>query len=208
LLGAVEMTPIEVAGIYHTLASEGVYTPLRAIREVQTAEGQPLRRYPLEMEQRFSNEASFQLQYLLQLALREGTGQSVYREFPEALSLAGKTGTSNNRRDSWFAGFSGQHMAVAWLGRDDNRETPLTGAGGALRVWSDVMSELPTQGLTVTPSGDVSFEWIDQSTGLRSGERCEGAVWLPLREGQRPRDSAPCQVDSSSQPSWWQRLWR
>lgn len=208
LLGSVEMSPYEVAGLYHTLAAEGVYTPLRAIREVQTADGQPLRRYPLKMEQRFSTEASFQLQYLLQLALREGTGRQVYREMPEALALAGKTGTTNDRRDSWFAGFSGQHLAVTWLGRDDNRETPFSGASGALWVWSDVMRELPTQSLTLAPPGELSFDWLDESTGLLSAERCEGAKWLPLRESQRPAQSADCRVDREAQPSWWRRLWR
>ncbi len=207
LLGAVEMTPTEVAGIYHTLAAEGVYTPLRAIREVLTAEGEPLRRYPLSVEQRFSTEGSFQLQYLLQLVLREGTGKQVYQQFPEDLALAGKTGTSNDQRDSWFAGFSGQHLAVVWLGRDNNKETPLSGSTGALQVWADLMGELPTQGAALAPPGDVSFDWLDQSTGLLSAERCEGAVWLPLREGQTPHTSAPCHLDRSESPRWWQRLW-
>lgn len=208
LLGAVEMSPYEVSGIYHTLAAEGVYTPLRAIREVLTAEGDPLRRYPLKMEQRFSPEASFQMQYLLQLALREGTGKQVYDRLPEGLALAGKTGTTNDYRDSWFAGFSGQHLAVFWMGRDNNDETPLTGSTGALHAWADLMSELPTQGLPLTPPGDVSFDWLDEETGKLSAEHCEGAVWLPLREGQGPEESADCQLDRSSSPSWWQRLWR
>ena len=208
LLGAVEMTPYEVSGIYHTLAAEGVYTPLRAIREVLTAEGDPLRRYPLKMEQRFSPEASFQMQYLLQLALREGTGRSVYQRLPEGLAMAGKTGTSNDYRDSWFAGFSGQHLAVVWLGRDNNEETPLTGSSGALHAWADMMADLPTQGLPLTPPGDVSFDWIDSATGKLSAERCEGAVWLPLREGQVLEESAGCRIDRSSRPSWWQRLWQ
>lgn len=208
LLGAVEMTPMEVAGIYHTLAAEGVYTPLRSIREVLTAEGEPLRRYPLELEQRFSPEASFQLQYLLQLALREGTGRRVYDQFPEQLTLAGKTGTSNDQRDSWFAGFSGEHLAVAWLGRDDNGATPLSGAGGALQVWTDLMLSLPTQGLSLNPPGEVSFDWLDSETGLLSAEHCENAVWLPLRAGQQPSKQAPCKLTDNSGASWWQRLLR
>lgn len=206
LLGAVEMTPLEVAGIYHTLAAEGVYTPLRAIREVLTAEGEPLRRYPLELEQRFSAEASFQLQYLLQLALREGTGRRVYDQFPEQLTLAGKTGTTNDQRDSWFAGFSGEHLAVAWLGRDDNSATPLSGAGGALQVWTDLMVGLPTHGLSLNPPGEISFDWLDSETGQLSAEHCENAVWLPLRPGQQPAEQARCKLTGNSGASWWQRL--
>ncbi len=208
LLGSVEMTPLEVANIYHTLAAEGVYTPMRAIREVLTAEGEPLRRYPLELEQRFSPEASFQLQYLLQLALRQGTGRRVYDQFPEQLTLAGKTGTSNDQRDSWFAGFSGEHLAVAWLGRDDNSATPLSGAGGALQVWADLMVALPTQGLTLNPPGEISFDWLDSETGQLSAEHCQNAVWLPLRPGQQPSEQAPCKLTRDSGASWWQRLLR
>lgn len=205
LLGSIDMSVFEVAGIYHTLAAEGVYTRLRAIREVLTADGQPLRRYPLELEQRFTPASTFQLQYALQLVLREGTGRSVYSQFRESLPLAGKTGTTNDQRDSWFAGFSGEHLAVVWLGRDDNSATPLTGSGGALQVWADLMRQLPTQGVNLQPPEGVSFDWIDSSTGLLSAEQCEGALWLPLRENQRPQKSVSCNL-KESEKRWWQRL--
>lgn len=207
LLGSVDMSPYEVAGIYHTLAAEGVYTPLRAIREVLTATGEPLRRYPLQLEQRFSPSATFQMQYALQMVLREGTGRSVYNQFPESLPLAGKTGTTNDQRDSWFAGFSGEHLAIVWLGRDDNSATPLTGSGGALQVWADFMRVLPTQGVNMQPPEGVSFDWIDSKNGLLSAEHCEGAVWLPLREDQRPEETSECDI-SAGERSWWQRLLR
>lgn len=206
LLGAVDMSPYEVAGIYHTLAAEGVYAPLRAIREVLTATGEPLDRFPLQLQQRFSSESSFQIQYALQLVLREGTGRSVYHQFPASLPLAGKTGTTNDQRDSWFAGFSGEHLAVVWLGRDDNGTTPLTGTAGALQVWADFMRGLPTQGLSLQPPPGVSFDWIDTASGQLSAEQCAGAVWLPLRESQRPVDSVPCVFTAGDRP-WWQRLW-
>lgn len=205
LLGSVDMSPFEVAGIYHALAAEGVYTPLRAIREVLTATGEPLRRYPLQLEQRFSAAATFQTQFALQLVLREGTGRSVYNQFPESLPLAGKTGTTNDQRDSWFAGFSGEHLAVVWLGRDDNSATPLTGSAGALQVWADLMRVLPTQGVNLQPPQGVSFEWIDSTTGLLSAEHCEGASWLPLREEQRPRHSVACDI-ANPERRWWQRI--
>lgn len=206
LLGSVDMSAFEVAGIYHTLAAEGVYTPLRSIREVLTADGQPLRRYPLELEQRFSLESTFQLQYALQMVLREGTGRSVYNQFPESLPLAGKTGTTNDQRDSWFAGFSGEHLAVVWLGRDDNSATPLTGSGGALQVWADLMRQLPTRGVNMQPPAGVSFDWIDSKTGRLSAEHCDGAVWLPLRESQRPTEQSDCTLKNNGR-RWWQRLW-
>lgn len=207
LLGAVDMSPYEVAGIYHTLAAEGVHTPLRAIREVLTATGEPLNRFPLQLQQRLSSESSFQLQYALQMVLREGTGRSVYNQFPASLPLAGKTGTTNDQRDSWFAGFSGEHLAVVWLGRDDNGTTPLTGSAGALQVWADFMRGLPTQGLNLQPPPGVSFDWIDSASGQLSAEACAGAVWLPLRDARRPTQTVPCVLTTGDRP-WWQRLWR
>lgn len=207
LLGAVEMSPLDVAAIYHTLAAEGVYTKPRAIRDVLTAEGQPLKRYSLELEARFSPEVSFQLRYALQRAMREGTGRTAYSQLPNSLDVAGKTGTTNDQRDSWFAGFSSEHMAVVWVGRDDNSKTPLGGATGALPVWSDIMKQLPTQSLDNTPPLGVSFQWIDEKTGWLSSERCEGAVYLPLRDEYLPVNTVACaQTSTNPVRNFWQRL--
>jgi penicillin-binding protein 1B len=206
LLGSVEMTPFEVAGVYHTLAADGVYTPLQAIREVQTAEGKPLKRYPLQLEQRFDPAAVFALQYAMQRVMREGTGRSAYSRINPELALAGKTGTTNDLRDSWFAGFSGEHLAVAWLGRDDNKSTPFTGATGALQLWTDVMQQLPTQGLNLEPPVGVSFDWLDSATGKLSAEGCAGAVWLPVRDDFRPLQSVDCKLTQSPIKGFWKKL--
>jgi penicillin-binding protein 1B len=207
LIGAVDMSPMEVTGMYHTLAAEGVHTPLHAIREVLNAEGQPLKRYPLELDQRFSIQSMFELQYALQAVLREGTGRSVYNSFPASLPLAGKTGTTNDQRDSWFAGFSGEHLAVVWVGKDDNSKTPLSGASGALQVWADLMRQLPTQGVNQQPPEGVSFDWIDATTGLLSAEHCEGALWLPLHNEFKPKESAECKIqENTGEEHWWQKI--
>ncbi len=207
LIGAVDMSPLEVTGLYHTLAAEGVYTPLHAIREVLNAEGQPLKRYPLELDQRFSVQSTFELQHALQAVLREGTGRSVYNSFPESLPLAGKTGTTNDQRDSWFAGFSGEHLAVVWVGKDDNAKTPLSGASGALQVWADLMRQLPTQGVNQQAPEGVSFDWIDANTGLLSAEQCEGAMWLPLHNDFKPKESAECKIKANTgEEHWWQKI--
>lgn len=206
LIGAVDMSPIEVTNMYHTLAAEGVHTPLHAIREVLNAEGQPLKRYPLELDQRFSGQSTFELQYALQAVLREGTGRSVYNSFPASLPLAGKTGTTNDQRDSWFAGFSGEHLAVVWVGKDDNSKTPLSGASGALQVWADLMRQLPTQGVNQQAPEGVSFDWIDASSGLLSAEHCEGAMWLPLHNDFKPKESAECKIKADTEEHWWQKI--
>lgn len=207
-LGSVEMSPYEVAGVYHTLATEGSYTPLRAIRDVLTSTGEPLKRYPLRIEQRFRPQSAFQLQYALQAVLREGTGKRVYNQFSADLPLAGKTGTTNDQRDSWFAGFSGEHLAVVWVGRDDNSATPLTGSGGALQVWADLMTQLPTRGVNLTPPQGVSFDWLDHDTGALSAEGCAGAIWVPLETDFAPSRAVDCRLDQQQRErSWWHRFW-
>jgi penicillin-binding protein 1B len=127
LLGAGALTPIEVATMYQTIASGGFNTPLRGIRSVLTAEGEPLKRYPFQIQQRFDPGSIYLLQNAMQRVMREGTGKSVYNVLPGTLNLAGKSGTTNDSRDSWFAGFSQDLLAIVWMGRDDNTRRRLPG---------------------------------------------------------------------------------
>jgi penicillin-binding protein 1B len=191
LLGALDIPPIEVAELYHTLAADGVHAPLRAIGAVVTRDGQPLKRYPLEIQQVFTQEAIFALHHALHMVFREGTGRSVAGLFGNT-RLAGKTGTTNEQRDSWFAGFSSELMAVTWMGRDDNQPSPVSGAGGALQVWADFMQKVPTKGLDETPPSGMDFYWLDAATGTLSEAGCPGALWLPLRLEQVPSENHSC----------------
>ncbi|TQV71717.1 penicillin-binding protein 1B [Exilibacterium tricleocarpae] len=207
LLGAAELAPMEVAAMYHTIAADGVFTPLRSVRAVLDAQGQPLSRYPLQVEQRFAAETIHLLQYAMQAVMRTGTGRSVYRHIDEDLALAGKTGTTNNQRDSWFAGFSGDHLGVVWLGLDDNGQTPLTGATGAARVWGDIYAGLATRSLVFEKPIAVDYHWIDIDSGLLSGENCRGAQWIPFVRGSEPVLSGPCQFIENPVLRWFKRLW-
>ncbi|UTW44484.1 penicillin-binding protein 1B [bacterium SCSIO 12696] len=205
LLGATTMSPMEVAGIYHTIAADGFYTPLRAIRAIYNADNQPLRRYPYQVEQRFPAETVHLLQYAMQVVVREGTGKGVYRQLPQQLALAGKTGTSNDQRDSWFAGFTGNYLSVVWLGRDDNGKMPLTGATGALRVWGDIMKGMDNQSLAFQKPDQVNYLWVDPQ-GRLSGERCRDARYLPFVDGTEPRQKGPCYDSGRSVVDWFKRL--
>ncbi|MDX1594698.1 MAG: penicillin-binding protein 1B [Gammaproteobacteria bacterium] len=191
LLGAVEMTPLEVAQLYQTLAGNGFFTPLRAIREVITADGSQLQRYPLTVEQRFDPAAVYRLTYALQEVVRSGTARSMPASL-SALGVAGKTGTTDDLRDSWFAGYSGQHVAVAWVGRDDNAPTGLTGASGALRLWSGVLERLDSASLAPVPPEGVVTAWLEFDPLRRSAEGCPGAVRLPMLEAALPAEESAC----------------
>jgi penicillin-binding protein 1B len=192
MLGAVEMSPLDVAQLYHTIAANGFYSPLRAINSVFTAENVPLKRYPFVAEQRFDPKVMHLIHYALQVVLREGTGKSAYKRLPKDLVLAGKTGTTNDQRDSWFAGFSGNYLSVVWMGRDDNGKTPLTGGTGALQLWTDVMSELDNRSLVFNQPEGVSYHWVETGTGLLGRKGCAGSRYLPFIEGSEPVEKGRC----------------
>lgn len=192
LLGTVALTPLEVTQMYQTLAGGGFITPLRAIREVMTAQGTPLQRYPLRVEEVVSPAAVYLLNSVLQEAVKDGTGHALYEKLPHSLNIAGKTGTTDDLRDSWFAGFSGNYLSVVWLGMDDNSSTHLTGSMGAMRVWGALFSQLHAEPLQLAQPLDVESVWIDPATGLLGGEDCAGAVKLPFIKGSVPDRHAGC----------------
>jgi penicillin-binding protein 1B len=192
LLGAGALTPMEVADMYQTMANGGFNTPLRGIRSVLTAEGEPLKRYPYQIQQRFDAGAIYLLQNAMQRTMREGTGRSVYSRLPNSLALAGKTGTSNDSRDSWFAGFSQDLLAVVWLGRDDNGPTPLTGATGALQVWTDFMIKADPLPLDMPLPDNVVQAWVNAANGQGSDPSCPNAVQMPYIRGSEPVPGQAC----------------
>ena len=192
VLGVNTLTPLEVTQVYQTLASGGFRTPLRAIREVLTAQGEPLQRYPLNVDQVVEPAPLYLLTTAMQDVVREGTGRGLAAYLPADIEVAGKTGTTDDFRDSWFAGFTGERLAVAWVGRDDNQPTGLTGASGAMTIWGETMAQLSPEPLILPEPENVENVWIDPATGLLSAEECRDAVKLPFIAGSEPTESAPC----------------
>ncbi|MBW7472352.1 penicillin-binding protein 1B [Marinobacter sp. M216] len=192
LLGSVSMNPVTVAQMYQGLATSGFNTPLRTIREVTDSGGEALSRYSLEVDQVADPAAVHLVQYAMQETMQEGTGRSAYYTLPKELALAGKTGTTDDGRDSWFAGFSGDLLAVAWVGRDDNGPTSLTGASGALPVWSRFMARVPQHGLSpVVPDG-VNYHWVNSERQALTDEYCDNARLVPLIAGSEPDQTVSC----------------
>jgi penicillin-binding protein 1B len=208
LLGAGGLSPLSVANMYQTLANGGFNTPLRGIRNVLTAEGEPLKRYPFQIQQRFDSGAIYLLQNAMQRTMSEGTGRSVYNQLPRSLALAGKTGTSNDSRDSWFAGFSQDVLAVVWLGRDDNGPTPLTGATGALQVWADFMRKADPLPLDMPVPDNVVQAWVDANTGQGTDPSCPNAIQMPYIRGSQPAAGPACGIQAPvNEVMDWVRGW-
>ncbi|MGL1930882.1 MAG: penicillin-binding protein 1B [Desulfotalea sp.] len=200
LLGAVELPPIEVLQMYQTIAAGGYQTPLRAILAVTDQENKTLQRYPLTVQQTVDAGAVFCLTNALQGVTTEGTARSLQRLLPAELTVAGKTGTTDNLRDSWFAGFSGMHVAVAWVGRDDNKPTGLTGATGALGVWAATMAGINTAPLRPQPPKTINWYYADVNTGTIFTQKCgkKNETLLPfISKGTLP-EAVTCDSQTGS----------
>lgn len=191
-LGAVSLSPYEVAQMYQTIAAEGFATPLRTIRSVLNAQGEPLQRYELEIEQRFDSAHMFLLTHGLQETVQSGTGKSALNWLPESAKLAGKTGTSDEQRDSWFAGFSGNYLGVVWVGVDDNKTTPLTGATGALPIWAQTLSGLPLIPLQPQQPDSVEWQWINVQEQARTASHCKNSLHIPMARDTIPQEETAC----------------
>lgn len=192
MLGTAELSPMEVAGMYQVFANQGFSTPLRSVRAVTDAAGEPLRRYRLSTERVVDPEPMYLLNHALGEVMREGTGRNARATLPAGMTVAGKTGTTNDYRDSWFAGFSGDTLGVVWLGRDDNAGIGLTGSSGALGIWADALSATAVRGFQPTRPEGVKPLWIDQDTGARSHQSCSGSRELPYVVDHAPEEWTEC----------------
>lgn len=192
LLGAVEQSPLAVARFYETLAADGFRTPLRSVRAVTDGDGEVLSRYELDLDRGVDPEAVYLVNHALQRVVSQGTASRLDRWVDEDLRVAGKTGTTNDRRDSWFAGFTGDRLGVVWVGRDDNARSGLTGSTGAMTVWGRMFGDLQLRPRSAEPPQGIEPVWIDQGSGKRSAKGCEGAVQLPYRSGTAPQGKSEC----------------
>ncbi len=157
LLGAVELSPLQVAQLYQALASGGRVLPLTPLRAVLDRQGEVLSRVPL----RAGVPSQVEVIRLLTLALVDttvrGTAERLTRDGRIAVDSAGKTGTSDDLRDSWYAGFTGEHLGVVWIGNDDNSSSGKTGSSGALVLWEELFSQLPSRPIRLAFSEQVRW---------------------------------------------------
>jgi len=205
LLGALEMSPYQVASMFQTFASGGFQTEPRVIREVLDAYGKPLNRYSLAVKQVFNGDDVFLLTKAMQAVVQRGTARGVNKYLSPELNLAGKTGTSDDLRDSWFVGFSGNYLASVWVGNDNNSPTGLTGSSGALQVWANTMDKLAQQPLVLLESDNIALEWVDTQTGLVTQEGCPQAQPFYMRLDRLPEERLDCYAQDSV-PSWIDRM--
>jgi penicillin-binding protein 1B len=184
LLGTVEMTPLEVVQVYTSFANGGFRARLRSVRAVLDEQGRALKSFEVQVEVAAAPSAIYQLDRMLTLVTTRGTGRGALARLPLGTIAAGKTGTSSDTRDSWFAGFTGSYLAVVWVGYDDNRVTGLTGAAGALPVWGDTMASLKSASFQPVPPELIEDRWIGFGDGLETTPACNAdAVAVAVPKG-------------------------
>lgn len=206
VLGVGEYSPLMMTRVYQTIAVDGTRTPLRSILSIVNRDGETLRNNITEYERAVDPRSVHLLHYALREVVREGTGRGVYRSLPQDFHVAGKTGTTNDGRDSWFAGFSGDLLAVTWIGWDNNQPTGLTGSSGALRLWADFMQQAAKRPLDYRMPAGVELHWIDDQSGELTGEKCERARLLPFAKGSQPTNRTNCQPARQGIRGWFEKL--
>ena len=185
LLGAVELSPYEVAQLYQTMANKGLYLPLAAVSAITTQNGQVLHQRKALPEQRVAQEPLYLLQYALNQATQNGTAGALAQQFPR-VRFAGKTGTSSDYRDSWFSGFDHETAIVVWLGRDDNQAIGLTGGSGALPVFSGYFAKMPPNSLFRAVPDKIRKQFISKLSGRVVAESCVNVLLLPVISVEMP----------------------
>jgi penicillin-binding protein 1B len=176
LLGSLAMSPLQVTQMFQTYASGGFAMQPRAIQALTTSDNQVLTSYALEGRQAFTPELIENLRYGLQQVVVQGTGKRLARTF-NSTKIAAKTGTSDEQRDAWFAGFDDRHLGVIWLGRDDNKSMPFTGASGALPIWQKIFKQSGLEPLT--PLVDLDWSWVN-AYGQAVEEDCGAVRKMPF----------------------------
>ncbi len=189
LLGSAQLTPLDVTQMYQTLAGDGFLSRLKAIRAVVSAKGERLQSYPFIVKQAIDPAVTYIVNTMLQEVMTEGTGHKAYDVFPKSYGLVGKTGTTNDAKDSWFAGYSGDYLSVVWVGRDDNKPMGLTGATGALPVWLAIMKQISTQPVNLIAPDNIK---------MATFSNCSGSRHYPYISGSEPRAKSCDSVESSS----------
>ncbi|AXF60529.1 bifunctional glycosyl transferase/transpeptidase [Leclercia sp. W6] len=203
LLGALNLTPIEVAQAFQTIASGGNRAPLSALRSVIAEDGTPLYQSFPQAERAVPAQAAYMTLWTMQQVVQRGTGRQLGAKYP-GLHLAGKTGTTNNNVDTWFAGIDGREVVITWVGRDNNQPTKLYGASGAMSIYQRYLANQSPVPLTLTPPEDIVDMGVDESGNFVCGGGMRHVpVWTSNPDSlcqQAAPEPSGNPFDQSSQP--------
>ncbi|HCW3118723.1 TPA: bifunctional glycosyl transferase/transpeptidase [Enterobacter roggenkampii] len=194
ILGALNLTPIEVAQAFQTIASGGNRAPLSALRSVIAEDGSVLYQSFPQAERAVPAQAAYMTLWTMQQVVQRGTGRQLGAKYP-GLHLAGKTGTTNNNVDTWFAGIDGREVVITWVGRDNNQPTKLYGASGAMSIYQRYLANQSPVPLNLVAPEDIVDMGVDSSGNFVCGG---GMRTLPV---WRTNPDSLCQQSQPEQPT-------
>lgn len=210
-LGALALSPFNTNQMYQTIANNGLYKPLHTVTAIVSSNNRLMWHHADFEDQRFSLAATYLLNYSLYKVATEGTAKSIGRVFPK-INMAGKTGTTDDYRDSWFSGFDRNNLATIWVGNDDNASTGLTGSTGALPVFLAYQQLQEPKSLSRSFPSSLGIAHFDLETGQSLVAGCANSLSVPAVLEALP--AAPLNCDGTERKtkkkadkkSWWERL--
>ncbi len=210
-LGAVTLSPLSMNQMYQTIANSGRYAPLHTVNSIMSPKNRLLWQYANFTEQRVDEAATYLLNYALYKVTVEGTAKRISQTF-NGINMAGKTGTTDDYRDSWFTGFDRNNVATVWVGNDDNRPVNLTGASGALPVFVNYQKLQSPKSLSRRFPAGLGIAQFDKQSGQVMAQGCPDTLSVPAVLDVLPK-GADCRRDpiapkkTKKKRTWWDRLW-
>ena len=221
LLGSYSISPYDVTKLYQTIANQGGKIELSTIQSIADRQGNIIYEHNTVPDQVVPREAAYQTLYAMQQTVERGTARSLQNDYAD-LRLAGKTGTTNDARDTWFVGIDGKNVSTIWLGRDDNGETKLTGASGALQIYKDYLNRVAIEKLKLGQPSTIKWVGINAYGSWSCGSSRTIPVWINKDQNfcasasttstatataaQTTQSPQPEQPESAKQESVWDVL--
>lgn len=207
-LGTINLSPVQVSELYGYLANNGNGYRLSAIAGVTTHRGDLVYLDERKPRAGFRPEAAYLARYASYGVVEHGTGRALGQHINAP--VGGKTGSTNELRDSWFVSFDDRHVLTVWLGRDDNQPIGLTGSRGALPLATNFWQSILIAPLNLSFPAAVGMRSWDSETGLPVGDNCPGTMQMPGIIGGV--EVADCQPEKNEEnedeppQSWWRRI--
>jgi penicillin-binding protein 1B len=204
-LGAVNFSPLQVNQMYQTIANNGRYIPLHSITAIMSPNNKLLWNFDFVAEQRVDEQATYLLSYALHKVTLEGTAKAVRAKFPD-INMAGKTGTTDDYRDSWFSGFDKNILVTSWIGKDNNQPVNLSGASGAMQLFIDYQQQQEPKSLVRRFPNGLSIAHFDNATGNLSKAGCADTFSVPAITAALPKVPNKC-FGEPTMPDKSKSLW-
>jgi len=190
------------------IANQGFKNDSHAIKRITSAQGETLWQFEPVDEQLFSTQGMYLLDHALSKVTKEGTAKSLTWRLNDA-DVAGKTGTTNDQRDSWFVGYDNENLVTTWLGRDDNKATNLTGSSGALVLFAQFMNKNGVVNKTRLMPEDIALTQFESTSGIAVSVECAEMISYPaITTGLliEPHCLGKKKTEEKKKTSWFDKL--